>query len=189
MAASKWEVRTVPLEDLKRYDKNPRTIDEASLKGLQKSLERFGYVEPIVWNETTGRIVGGHQRYKSLLEAGVEDAAVIVVQLSEEEEIAANLTLNNPEIEGQWDEPVLDLLQQIQNDDEDLFKALRFDGLRDILDKKMPDPSPPDPDPDPDDEHNGDGGGGSGEDTKCPCCGHAWEIGTEDVSVITVESE
>ncbi|MDD2300189.1 MAG: hypothetical protein PHU69_11195 [Fermentimonas sp.] len=33
-------------------------------------MTEFGYVEPIVWNEETGNIVGGHQRYKILLEAG-----------------------------------------------------------------------------------------------------------------------
>ena len=31
---------------------------------LKRSMETFGYVEPLIWNKKTGRVVGGHQRLK-----------------------------------------------------------------------------------------------------------------------------
>ena len=66
-SANKWEIKKVKLADLQEYDRNPREIDDKSMTALMKSMERFGYVEPIVWNERTKRIVGGHQRMKALI--------------------------------------------------------------------------------------------------------------------------
>jgi len=129
MAASKWEIKKVQLSELNVYDENPRQIDDKAFTALKKSMQRFGYVEPIVWNSQTSRIVGGHQRYKALLEQGVEEAHVVVVDMSDQEELAANLTLNNPKIQGEWDEPILDLLNQVKSSNADLFEALRFDDL------------------------------------------------------------
>lgn len=60
------EVKTMQLADLSPAPYNPRTISEAALKGLRGSVERFGMVEPVVWNKQTGNIVGGHQRVKVL---------------------------------------------------------------------------------------------------------------------------
>lgn len=28
---------------------------------LKKSIEEFGYIDPLIWNEQTGNLVGGHQ--------------------------------------------------------------------------------------------------------------------------------
>ena len=37
---------------------------------LKRSIEEFGYVEPVIWNQKTGNVVGGHQRLKVLLDLG-----------------------------------------------------------------------------------------------------------------------
>ncbi len=37
---------------------------EEALKGLEASIDRFGLVEPLVYNTQTGNLVGGHQRLK-----------------------------------------------------------------------------------------------------------------------------
>lgn len=110
-SANQWKAEKVLLKDIKPFDKNPRAITVKATKGLKASIERFGYVEPIVWNKTTGNIVGGHQRYTQLMNWGVKEATMMVVEMSKEMELAANLTLNNPEIEGEWDEPALELLE------------------------------------------------------------------------------
>lgn len=34
-------------------------------------LSEFGYVEPVIWNKTTGHVVGGHQRLKVLIDTGI----------------------------------------------------------------------------------------------------------------------
>ena len=66
------EIREMPLEQLHTADYNPRVALEPGdpeFERLKNSIETFGEVAPIVWNQRTGRIVGGHQRlavYKHL---------------------------------------------------------------------------------------------------------------------------
>ena len=58
------EIRKLPLEKLNPAKYNPRKDlkpSDPEYEKLKKSMETFGYVEPIVWNKRTGQIVGGHQ--------------------------------------------------------------------------------------------------------------------------------
>ena len=41
------------IAELTPADYNPRTISEAALKGLAASIDRFGLVQPIIWNKRT----------------------------------------------------------------------------------------------------------------------------------------
>lgn len=67
----------------------------------------------MVWNETTGYIVGGHQRVTALVQAGIKEAQVIVLHLPPKEEKELNLALNN--LSGDWDYAKLrDLLTELQ---------------------------------------------------------------------------
>ena len=47
---------------------------------LKRSIAEFGFVEPVVWNERTGFVVGGHQRLKVLLDMGVTPGARIIMR-------------------------------------------------------------------------------------------------------------
>ena len=106
------------LADLKPAPYNPRTISTESLEGLSKSLGRFGLVEPVVWNQRSGYIVGGHQRVVALRNAGVKEAQVVVIDLSAKEEKELNIALNN--LSGDWDYAKLrDLLKDIEPSEKD----------------------------------------------------------------------
>lgn len=170
-SVNRWKICTMKLADLKVSPENPRTITNRNFAGLLSSVKRFGQVEPIVFNEKTNRIVGGHQRFRTLVESGKVDAMVLVVNMSEEEESAANLTLNNPAIEGEWDDPALDLLAQLEDADKALFRDLNLDILRKSIEKDNNAPS------------RMTGNNDSPLLTKCPVCEHEWEISTEDVSL------
>ena len=56
-----------------RMDLQPK---DEEYKSLQKSIDTFGYIEPIIWNEQTGHVVGGHQRLKILLAKGYSEIEV-----------------------------------------------------------------------------------------------------------------
>ncbi|MCB6415016.1 ParB N-terminal domain-containing protein [Faecalimonas umbilicata] len=86
-----------PRRDLKPGDKD--------YEKLKRSIEEFGFVEPVVWNEATGNVVGGHQRLKVLLDMGETKIDCVVVDLGPEQEKALNLALNR--IQGGWDETKL----------------------------------------------------------------------------------
>jgi hypothetical protein len=100
------ELRMLPLSELVAAPYNPRKqlrpTDRAYRK-LRQSLESFGLVEPLIWNERTGHIVGGHARLRILQELGHTVVPVSVVHLTLEREQALNVVLNNHEAQGAYD--------------------------------------------------------------------------------------
>ena len=112
------EVRQMPLAELVPAAYNPRRElppAAAAYRKLKACLERFGLVEPLVWNEVTGRVVGGHLRLRILAELGTAAVPVSVVRLSEAAEKALNLVLNNREAQGRPDAAKLaDILAELQ---------------------------------------------------------------------------
>lgn len=100
------EVRVLPIGALAPAPYNPRKpLDPAgpAYQKLKASIAAFGLVEPLVWNESTGRVVGGHARLRILQELGVADVPVSVVRLDEVREKALNVVLNNHEVQGRYD--------------------------------------------------------------------------------------
>jgi ParB-like chromosome segregation protein Spo0J len=95
-------IETKSLAELTPAPYNPRQISPEALAGLRGSVERFGLVEPVVWNRRTGSVVGGHQRLKVLQAMGESSTQVIVVDLPEAEEKALNVALNSPSISGEF---------------------------------------------------------------------------------------
>lgn len=93
-----------PRKDLKKGD--------PEYEKLKRSIETFGYVEPVIWNKRTGHIVGGHQRFKILKEQGATEVDCVVVDMDEAEEKALNVALNK--VSGDWDMPKLaELLEDL----------------------------------------------------------------------------
>ena len=94
--------------DLIPADYNPRKDlkpGDPEYDKLKRSMEQFGYVEPVIWNKSTGRVVGGHQRLKVLMDMGVTEVECVVVEMDEEREKALNIALNK--ISGDWDKDKL----------------------------------------------------------------------------------
>ena len=59
------KLKTMNLSDLIPADYNPRKAlrpGDSEYEKLKRSIEEFGLVEPLIWNERTNRLVGGHQR-------------------------------------------------------------------------------------------------------------------------------
>ena len=109
------DIRKIPVDAINPAVYNPRIDlqpDDKEYQRLKRSIEEFGYVEPLVWNKRTGVLISGHQRLKILLEQGVKEVEVSVVDLDEEREKALNLALNK--ISGDWDYAKLrDLLEEL----------------------------------------------------------------------------
>jgi len=105
---------------------NPRHLDEAGRKRLKAVIKKHGLLEPLVWNKRTGHLVGGHQRIAQLdaLEKSPDyELDVAVVDLSEKQEAEANVLLNNPSIQGEYD---VDLLKGLGDEHGLDFKNLGF---------------------------------------------------------------
>lgn len=116
-------VEYVPLDDVRPADVNPKGHDHGTLRA---SFDRFGFVEPIVRDDRTGRLVAGHGRLDQLRMARARDAAnppegvtldgdgtwLVPVNVGwssrDDDEAAAYLIAANRLVElGGWDEQVL----------------------------------------------------------------------------------
>lgn len=117
---------TLDLAKVAPWKGNPRRIGTEELGGLKESLGEFGLVQPLVWNKRSGRLVGGHQRLKVLLDNGETHAMVAVVDLEDDQEKALNIALNSPEISGRFTADLRPVLKRIKAKLPDLSQRLRL---------------------------------------------------------------
>lgn len=141
---AKVRIETLAVADLADAPYNPRIATQEAMRGLGNSLQDFGLIAHPVVNETEDgyTIVGGHKRVELLRDAGVEEVDCIVVQLDDDTERHANLTLNNQEIQGRFVpdllKDVLGKLRELSGDDaERVFGRLRFDQLQRSVFREM----------------------------------------------------
>jgi len=128
-------IRKVPVTDINPAEYNPRKDlkpGDPAYEKLKRSMTEFGYVEPIIWNEETGNIVGGHQRYKVLVAEGHTEVECVIVKMSPEREKALNVALNK--VTGDWEfEALADLIKDLEAQDFDVtltgFDAAEIEDL------------------------------------------------------------
>ena len=96
------------IEDLKYAEYNPRQLSKNQFKHLKDSLDRFGFVDPVIVNKNPDReniIIGGHQRVKVAKKLGMLDVPCIELDLSYDKEKELNVRLNKNT--GDWDYDIL----------------------------------------------------------------------------------
>lgn len=95
---------------------NPRKLSDDARKRLKANLKRIGLAGGIVWNETTGNLVSGHQRLSILDEIQRYDTntkendypiRVEVLRLTEKEEKEQNIFMNSSTAQGEFDSNLL----------------------------------------------------------------------------------
>ena len=103
------KLQKVPVEKLKPAKYNPRKDlkpGDPAYEKIKRSMTTYGYVDPVIWNEVTGNIVGGHQRYKVLVAEGVKEIDCVVVHIENpQDEKALNIALNKAV--GEWEPKAL----------------------------------------------------------------------------------
>lgn len=137
-------VEKINLIDLEIADYNPRQISDRNLEKLRDSIHSFGFVDPIIINLKNNRIIGGHQRYKVLMEDYDNNKELNLYKLgdigwafpdtdisinSEEQEKALNIILNQNNLMGEWDN---EKLKGIFKDLSDVDFDLELTGFEDF---------------------------------------------------------
>lgn len=111
-------VREVEIEKLNPAKYNPRVELRPGMREwehLVQSIQEFGLVEPIIWNEKTGNVVGGHQRLEVLRYLGYDTAPCSIVNLDDYDEKLLNIALNK--IQGEWDyEKLEEILKDLETE-------------------------------------------------------------------------
>ncbi len=133
-------IQWVKIQDVKGADVNPKQHDIGT---LHQSIERFGFVAPLIRNETTGKLVGGHGRIETLrqkYQLNKEDPpkgikvdeelnwlvpVVTGIEFQNDDEADAYLVADNRLVElGGWDIPDLkELLEGV------IVKTGTLDGV------------------------------------------------------------
>lgn len=73
------KTQTVKIDSIVPYWRNPRENTEA-VEMVKKSIEQYGYQQPIMVDEKM-TIIAGHTRYRALMLLGYEDVEVIVTDM------------------------------------------------------------------------------------------------------------
>ena len=123
-----FETITIDRRKIKNAEYNPRQITPAQRRKLTQSLKRFKLVEPLIWNQRTGNLVGGHQRLSILDDLhGTAEYSLTVAKINVDDatEKAINIALNNPENQGQYD---YEMLAGLIGDSRDTSPALIQDA-------------------------------------------------------------
>jgi len=132
---SQGKFRKIPITTLLPDEKNPRKAlqpADAEYGKIKTSIEQFQFLDPIIYNTRTLKIVGGHQRLRILKDTGVTDLFTLSLgayswafsqsdlkELSPAMETAANIALNKAS--GDWDnEKLVEALNGIKLDGLDI---------------------------------------------------------------------
>jgi len=113
------EIKQINPNDLVPYDKNSRVHSDYQINQIKKSIEHFGFVNPVLINGN--HIVAGHGRTRAAKELGlIEIPAIDVSNLSEEQLRAYVIADNKIATNAEWDQEILRM-------ELDALKELDFD--------------------------------------------------------------
>lgn len=126
-------IERMALDQLVLDPANANTMSPQQEADLARSLRRFGYLEPVVFNRTTGLVVGGEHRIRQLREAGVQAVDVVVVELPADEHHLASLALNR--IRGAFDPLLVHEVLQRFNEADRQAAGYSADDYRDLVRK------------------------------------------------------
>jgi ParB-like chromosome segregation protein Spo0J len=135
------------LEKLKPFARNSRTHSPDQVGAIAKSIQRFGFTNPILAADD-GTIIAGHGRALAAKSLGLETVPVIIASdWSENERRAYVIADNKLALDAGWDEDVLKLeLGELAEAGFDLdFTGFKEDDLNSLFgEADLNEPTPPD---------------------------------------------
>lgn len=76
MAKQQTPYRMTALTDIRPYEHNPRIIPQAAVDAVARSIQAFGFRQPIVVDKD-GVILAGHTRYRAAQQLGMAEVPVV----------------------------------------------------------------------------------------------------------------
>ncbi len=97
------------LAALRRYDRNARTHSKPQIEQIRRSIERFGFTNPVLV-DAHGNIIAGHGRLAAAKLLGLKHVPVVMLEGMSEAEKRAYIIADNrlAELAG-WDRELLQL--------------------------------------------------------------------------------
>jgi site-specific DNA-methyltransferase (adenine-specific) len=97
---------TLPIEEIKPYWRNPRRIPPEAVAAVAKSIEDYGYQQPIVV-DLENVVIVGHTRLAALKSLGFTHVPVYVSDLPEDKAREYRLVDNRTSEMSSWDHTAL----------------------------------------------------------------------------------
>lgn len=122
------------IDKVKPYELNSKKHDENQVEGIVKSIERFGFDQPIVVDKD-GVIIKGHGRRLASIKLGLKQVPVLVRSDLTEDQVKAARLVDNRTAIGDIDTELLKLdLESINIED---LRGIFEDKELDFLDSDM----------------------------------------------------
>ncbi len=101
------QIEVWPIDRLVPYQKNSRTHSQLQVQQIARSIQRFGFTNPILVDSEDG-ILAGHGRLAAARDLGLREVPVIVLDhLSQTERRAYLIADNQLALNAGWDTAVL----------------------------------------------------------------------------------
>lgn len=101
MSEPTLRVEEWPIKRLTPYDKNPRRHSERGVTKLRASIERFGFVNPVLVLED-GTVLAGHGRLMAAEELGLKKVPVVVLDIPADKARAYRIADNRLQEDASW---------------------------------------------------------------------------------------
>jgi len=105
---SNLKIKQVEIDTLIGAEYNPRILKEHQFQQLKNSIQRFGFVEPVIVNinkERANIIISGHQRVNVARALNLKKVPIVEIDLTPEREKELNIRMNKNG--GEWDFDIL----------------------------------------------------------------------------------
>lgn len=127
------QVKKAEIKDLKVHPKNPRVHPKSAISKLIKSINKFGFTNPVLVSKD-GYILAGHARCKAAQEAGIKEVPVIFLELEGADADAYLIADNKIQEETDWNQELLgEIIKDLQALDYDVaftgFEPAEIDEL------------------------------------------------------------
>lgn len=132
------------IEDLFRWDKNPKIVLKDDFERLKRHLTKFGQFKPIVITEQ-GEVIGGNSRFEALKEMEVEEVWVSIVNPKDDSEKVEIALADNDEVGKYVEEELAQIIADL-GDEKIELKDYKINtgkdiNLEDLINKIGPAPA------------------------------------------------
>ncbi len=134
------DYKSLSVRDLVKYKSNSRTHSDAQIDKIVRSINEFGFTNPLLIDENN-MIIAGHGRLDAAIRAGLEHVPCIVLPgLSEAQKAALVIADNKIALDAGWDNGLLaSQFEFLKDEDYDLsLTGFDLEEIGEILPDELP---------------------------------------------------